>query len=550
MHDDALHFVALGGLGEVGMNCALFGHKGRYIVLDCGVSFPDDDVLGVDQMAPDFSQVGDLLDAVEGVVITHGHQDHIGALPLLCDDIDAPVYAPGYAAGLIRHQLAEAGFSKGDVELHAVREQRTYHVGPFEVEFVRVNHSVPDTFAIVLRCEAGTFVHSADFKLDAEPYGEPAADEARFREIGAEGVRALFSDSTNAEQPGRAGSERTVRDAFVKYIAECDQRVVVTCFSTNLFRVQALAEAAEASGRSLVLLGRSLQRNVGIGRELGVIDIPSGVLVNSDEAHRLPPRETILVCTGSQANPRAALRRIAGDGLVGIQLGPGDKVIFSARPIPGNEASIARLKDDIARRGAELIEDGRFHVSGHGYRDDQRDLIRWLEPELVVPVHGDYRFLTAHAELAHAQGVEHTRVLENGHVLEITPHDARVVDRLDVETLAVDKTPFGTFFGPAMKLRKRIAQRGLCIASVGIDAESGRVVEDVELANLGLFDASFDDGLMQEATVAIRRALRDLPKAQRRRSARVTELLRKELIRFFRSETGRKPYVHPVVVYL
>lgn len=550
MPDDSLHFVALGGLGEVGMNCALFGHNGRYIVLDCGVSFPDDDILGVDQLAPDFSQIGDLLDQIEAIVITHGHQDHIGSLPLLCDEVDVPIFAPRYAAGLIRHQLAEAGFAAGDVELHEIRDGRTYRAGPFEIEPVRINHSVPDTFAIAMRCDAGTFVHSADFKIDSDPYGEPAADEARFREIGDEGVRALFSDSTNSEVPGRAGSERTVRDAFVEYIGACETRVVVTCFSTNLFRVQALAEAAEATGRALVLLGRSLQRNVGIGRQLGIVDIPSGVLVESDDAHRLPPEDTILVCTGSQANPRAALRRIAGDGLVGIQLGPGDKVIFSARPIPGNEASIARLKDDIVRRGAELVEDGRFHVSGHGYNEDQRDLIRWLAPDMLVPVHGDYRYLVRHAALAHAQGVDETHVLDNGEILEITPHDARIVDKLEVDTLAVDQTPFGTFFGPAMKMRKRLAQRGLCVASVGIDADSGRVVEDVTLANMGLFDEAFDDGLLREATDVLRRALRDLPKTQRRRSARVSELFRKELIRFFRNETGRKPYVHPVVVYV
>lgn len=531
------------------MNCAILRVGDRAIVLDAGVTFPDDDTLGVDLVAPDFSVLADQPFTVEAILLTHGHMDHIGSLALLLDEIDAPVFAPRYAMGIIRHQLDEYGYDPDDVELIEIDPEAAYDIGPFEATFAQVNHSIPDTFAVRLDSPVGAFVHTADFKFDTNAIYEPAIDVERLKAWGDQGVRVLFSDSTNIERPGRAGSERTVRDAFLREIKGSDARFIVTMFSTNLFRVQALIDAAYETGRKLVLLGRSLQRNVAIGRELGHIHVPApGLMIDAEDAVDLPKSQVLIACTGSQAQPRAALARMARGGLAGLRIEPGDRVIFSARSIPGNEQSIARLKDAIVREGGRLIETRDLHVSGHGYRDDQQEMIDLLQPDVFVPVHGDHRFLRAHAALAEDRGIEQTQVLENGDVLEVTPHDARVVAQISVNRLAIDQTPFGMFFGEALRMRVRLAQRGLCIATVAIDAETGRMVEPVMLTNMGLFDREFDDGLMDDAEAVARAAVADLPKDTRRKSHRVAETMRVELIRFFRRETGRKPYVHPVVL--
>ncbi|MFT4705552.1 MAG: ribonuclease J [Bradymonadia bacterium] len=533
------------------MNCAVISVGSRAIVVDCGVTFPDDDVYGIDQIAPDVGFLAERADDIEAILITHGHQDHLGALALLLEEIDVPVYAPPYAAALIRHHLEENNFSPRDYEIIETSTKGTYDIGPFQAEFAQVNHSIPDAFATALRYAGGLLVHTGDFKIDPESTFEPPADEAKLRAWGKEGVRMLFSDSTNIERSGRAGSETNVKIAMQREISRSKQRFIVTMFSTNMFRVQALIDVAYATGRKFCLLGRSLQRNSQLARDLGLLKIPdSGLIIDAEDAAKLPDSQVIIACTGSQAQPRAALKRIATGTLAGITIKPGDQIIFSARSIPGNEAHIARLMDDIARCGGTMVHAPDLHCSGHGYKEDQADMIRWTKPDVFVPVHGDYRYLRQHADLAESLGVKRTHVLENGEVLELSRKKSRVIEKLKFERLAVDGSTFGIYFGEALKQRRRMAMRGMCLAAMVIQGETGEILEPVTLKNLGLHDAEFDDGLLADAQKLARKAMQRLGRADRRKAHRVEELLSVELVRFFKRETGRRPLIQPVVQYL
>lgn len=545
-----VRYVALGGLGEVGMNCAVFEQDGQMMVLDCGVSFPDDDVLGVDHFAPDFSLLIERASNVAGIVITHGHQDHIGALPLLLESLDVPVFVPRFAAGLLRHALHEAGFGEDEVEIRVVRAGDRVDVGPFGVEFIKVTHSIPDTLAVALTTDVGTLVHTADFKIDRDPFHEDPIDLDRFRELGDAGVRALFSDSTNILRDGHTRSEATVRAGLERVVGECPGRAIVTMFSTNMFRVQALGEVARATGRRLCLLGRSLQRNTQLAREVGFLELPSEVFLDERELEHLPAEEIIIACTGSQAQPRAALARMAFDSLAGIRIEPGDRVIFSARSIPGNEGAIARLHDQIVRRGGRIVTDIDVHCSGHAKRDEQEEMLRLVRPESFVPVHGDHRFLVAHAELASSLGVTDTHVLENGETLEIGADECAIVDAREARKVCVDITPFGFLGGEALRARKRIASRGLAIVTVLVDEETGELAEAPQVENVGLFDEEVEGPLTDDAIDAAEDAFYDLAVKDRLDEDTCHEAIRLAVMRLFRRETGRKPVVMPLVVYV
>ncbi len=545
----ALRFVALGGLGAIGMNCAVFEYGDDLLVLDCGVSFPDSDHFGVDVVIPDFDWLIERAERIVGVVITHGHQDHIGALPHLLAELDVPVYAPRFALGLIKEALREHELLEA-TELFEISDRRRVKLGAFELELIRVNHSIPDTFAVAMRTPLGLFVHTADFKIDFAPPYEPPADLHRFAELGREGVRALFSDSTNAERPGFAGSEATVARALDRIVTRADGRVFVTMFSTNVFRVQAAIDVAERTGRRIVLLGRSLQKCVEVARDAGCLRIPSmSIFANMDEWGRLPRHEVLALCTGSQAQPRSALPRIAQDDYRPVRLEPGDLVVFSARAIPGNERIIARMKDDIARQGAHVVEDADVHVSGHACRDEQRLMLRLLQPQELVPVHGDYRYQVTHAETAAAMGVARAHVLANGDVLEFTKHDSGVVDHIALSARHVDSDGAGVVDEEGMRARRRLGRAGLIVASVVLDASTREIVDGPTLLNRGAFDSESEaDGVLERARVAVADAIGSLDARRQKDDEQVAEVARAAIRRTMREEfAGRKPVVEVVV---
>ncbi len=520
-------------------------------MLDCGVSFPDDDIIGVDKLIPDFKLLMKRSKNITAVIITHGHMDHIGALPDLMHLIDVPVFLPRFAAGLLKHQLAEAGFEENEVDIRVVKAGDKVKVGPFEAEFIHTTHSIPDVLAVALHTNVGVMIHTADFKIDEAPFNEPPMDLPKFESLGDHGVRALFSDSTNILRAGSTVSESAVRLGLEEVTRACSGRVFVSMFSTNLFRIQALLEIAALTGRRLLLLGRSLQRNVKIGRDLGLLKVAADVWIDEDAAHSIPDDQLIIACTGSQAQPRAALARMAWDSLAGYQLGPGDTVVFSARSIPGNESNIARLKDQIIRRGAAVIDEGPVHCSGHACRDEQARMLELVRPKSFVPVHGDHRYLVAHATLAADLGITNdSHVLENGHVLEIGPDACRVVDTFNPQQVCVNGTPFGVLRGDAVRARKRLASRGLGIIIMVVDSGTGDLDQAPEIENHGLFDAEYAGDLVDDILDAAEDAFYDLSPSNRMNEDRAGEAVRVAVLRMFRKQTRRKPYILPVVVYV
>jgi ribonuclease J len=527
----ALRIVPLGGLGEVGMNCMALELDDTIVVLDCGVTFPDSEP-GVDLIHPDFSYLRNNRDRVRAVVLTHGHEDHIGGLPYLLRDLDVPVYGPEYALGLVRERLAEFDWARPP-ELIAVQPRQVLQLGAFEVEPFRVTHSIPDSTGLVFRTRVGTLVHSGDFKIDPAPVDGEPCDLEFLAQLGLQGVRLLFSDSTNVDVEGSSGPEADVGLALAEHIRSGKSRVVVSMFGSNIYRLSAVLRAAAELGKTTLLLGRSLQTHVRVADRLGLLPKPLPTLISPDAAQSVPREKLLVIASGSQAEPQAALARLAHGTHHHLQLLPGDLLILSSRIIPGRERAIHTLIDNFERGGVQVLQrfdDAKLHVSGHACRDEQRKLIEIVKPQTFVPVHGTYHHLKRHAALAHESGVPETCVIENGAVLELDRDSAWLAPKVEAGrvhiqaglelpavvlrdrmlmaevgivmiTLVVD--PHG-----ALRARPRVLTRGV----VWEDAERDvldAVCSEAELAVNKLPLPSEDDALRDAACRAARRVLRD-----------------------------------------
>src|SRR5690554_6835009 len=385
-----LRYYALGGLGEVGMNCAVFEANGRLLIVDCGVTFPESQHYGIDLIIPDFELLHEEADRIEALVITHGHMDHIGAVPHLLEELDIPVYGPALAIEMIRRMLKERDLLD-ECELHVIDSSTKLNLGPFEIEFPPVNHSIPHSHGLAIRTDVGLFVHTGDFKIDHQPVGEPAFDVARYSAYGTEDVRALFSDSTNAEVPGHSPSEREVRKAVRQVILDQPARIFLALFSSNVFRMQSVLDAAAEAGRSVVLVGRSVENTLYAAKRVGALEIPKGLqIIGIDQVDRYEDHQLLFICTGTQAEPRAALTRLANDDYPRLKLKQTDTIIFSARVIPGNERWVNQIYDRLARHNVKLItfDDAPEHASGHGYQDELRLMLNMIPPQTPAPAHG------------------------------------------------------------------------------------------------------------------------------------------------------------------
>jgi ribonuclease J len=553
--DGTLEVVALGGVGEFGMNMMAVSYADTTIVIDAGVMFPDPDQPGVDLIVPDLTWLRERKGRVKALVLTHGHEDHIGGVPYVLPLVDGPVYGTPLTLALIEPKLEEHGLTDETGRLTPVRPRDVVTVGPFSIEFLRVTHSMPDCAALAVHTPVGTIVHTGDFKIDQTPLDGEACDLQRFAELGSKGVLAMFGDSTNVDRPGFTGSERVVLGAFEELFATAPGRLVVALFSSSLHRMQLLVDLAVQFDRKIAVVGRSLVQNTEIAQRLGRLRIPAGMQIRDVDVAGFAPEDVLCLTTGSQGEPRAALSRIAVDDHRYVRVEPEDTVVFSARAIPGNEKAIARVMDHLARRGASVVDSSRrIHVSGHGSEEELKLLVSLVRPRYFVPVHGEYRHLSRHAAaakqvLAGGPGRSDVLLAENGDVLHFTAMTGRIAGRAPVGRVLVDVTRVGEVNDEVLRDRRHLSGDGVVVAVVALNRQTGQLVGPPELLSRGMvIDAETDARLLADAGTAVADAVAETSAEQRADQGLMTEVVRDELRRFFKKRTGRRPMVLPALL--
>ncbi|MEM7444910.1 MAG: ribonuclease J [Pseudomonadota bacterium] len=547
-----LVFLPLGGSGEIGMNMNLYGYGGKWLMVDCGIAFGDERHPGIDILMPDPSFIEERKDDLVGLVLTHAHEDHLGALPYLWPRLGCPIFATPFTAAFLRLKLRESDFAD-QVQIIELPLSGSIDLAPFSVELVSMTHSVPEPSALAIRTDAGLIVHSGDWKLDPDPLiGEPA-DTSALRRLGDEGVLALVGDSTNALEPGVSGSESDVRRALTELIGRRSGRVAVTCFSSNVARLNSIAHAAYANGRRCALIGRSLWRIYTAASETGYIDVPEGFLTEHD-AGFLPNDKIVLIVAGSQGEPRSAMTRIAHGDHPDIVLDPGDCVIYSARDIPGNEKAIGRVQNALASQGVEIITPDEspvkpVHVSGHPAIDELTQLYQWLRPGISIPVHGEIRHMKAHAALAKSCQVSVTLIPDDGAMVRLSPGAVEVVDHVAADRLGYDGGRLINLTGDTLRTRHRLSFNGAIMASIVID-QRGRLAANPGITMLGLEDEDAVLEAQEDLSDVAAEAFNDLPKNGRLETETVREAVRRSIRRAVKRWYGKKPVTEVHVVSL
>jgi ribonuclease J len=546
---NALFFVPLGGAGEIGMNLNVYGYQGDWLIIDCGVTFGDDSQPGLEVVMPDPGFIVERRDRLLGIVATHAHEDHIGAIPYLWRQLRCPIWATPFTASFLRAKLAETGFAD-QVKINVVPLSGRFTIGPFDLELITLTHSIPEPNAVALRTPVGTVLHTGDWKFDPDPLIGPTADEAALKRLGGEGVLALIGDSTNALRPGTSGSEAELRRSLIDLIGRYDARVAVACFASNVARLETIARAAAAHDREIALVGRSLWRIDKAARENGYLaDLPR--FLTEDEAGYIPRDRIVMICTGSQGEPRAALSRIARDDHPHVVLEAGDVVIFSSRIIPGNEKSINRLQNALARLGVEIVteEDHFVHVSGHPARDELVRMYQMVRPQIAVPVHGEARHLIAHAELAGECQIQQPLVIQNGDMVRLAASGASIVDEVPVGRLASDGKGLLPVDGTALKERRRVTFNGSAVATLVLDRR-GEPLAPPKISTIGIVEPAAAEAAAPALRSAVERALDELPASLRRDDEAVRDAARRALRRVLNERFGKRPLVEIHLVRL
>lgn len=535
---DELLFLPLGGAGEIGMNLNLYGYgprgEERWMMVDLGITFGDGTLPGVDVMMPDPAFIEERLDQLEALVLTHAHEDHLGAVAHLWRALRCPIFATPFTAEILAHKLAEAGL-EGQVDVTVIPLGGKFNVGPFELELITLTHSIPEPNAIAIRTPVGTVLHTGDWKFDPDPVVGEVSDEDALRSLGEEGTLAIVCDSTNVFTSGTSGSEGDLLDSLTKLISTLKNRVVVTCFASNVARLETIAAAAAANDRDVVLAGRALWRFSEVGRAHGCLQ-DTAAFLDEDQAGYLPRDKTLIVCTGSQGEPRAALARIASGSHPRVSLEQGDTVIFSSRIIPGNETSIGRLQNQLTRTGVQVMSerDHFVHVSGHPARDELVRMYQHVRPTIAIPVHGELRHMAEHARLAHDCQVNHTIVGENGSMMRIAPGEPCIIDHVHAGRLALEGNRVVPIDGELIRGRKRALWNGTAVVTVVIDKQ-GKLAAEPILTTTGVLENG-DEDLHDAVLQCVKDALND-----RSSSETTNETIRIAVRRLFREQLNKKP---------
>jgi ribonuclease J len=550
---DPISITFLGGLGEIGRNCACIEVDGRIMLLDVGLMFPDIDMLGIDLVLPDFTYLRENADRIEGCIATHGHEDHVGGLSFLLRELSFPIYGSALTLGLARHRIEEAGLLDR-TELIPVKDGERRQIGPFDVEFIPVTHSVPHGFATAFHTPQGTILHTGDFKLDLTPVDGRLTDLAMIGAISKhEGIRLLLSDSTNADSPGHSRSERAVgKVLYDLFHANEGRRIIIACFASHIHRIQQIADAAVAFDRTIATIGMSMKKNVRLARSMGLLNIPENRLVDIDEVGDLDPAKLCIISTGSQGEPMSALALMASSDNKWLKLGPTDTVILSSHPIPGNEANVSKVIDGMTRQGADVVHSGidDVHATGHAKQEELKTFLSIAQPEWFTPVHGEYRHLMMHAKLAMQMGVPEERVLvcEDGDSLVLTDNAITRGQRVPAGYLYVDGI-VGDVGQGVLRDRRVLAEEGVVVVVVAVELRTGQIVTGPEVITRGWVYAPEADDLLEECEAEVRAAiLREFETGEPSDIEVLQKVIRRAAGRFVSDRTKRRPMIVPVVM--
>ncbi|MGO9269694.1 MAG: ribonuclease J [Terriglobia bacterium] len=548
-----LRTIPLGGLGEFGMNMMAVEYGGHIIVIDCGLMFPDAELLGVDVVIPDITYLRENRERVRAIILTHAHEDHIGALPYVLDEIDVPVYGAPFTLALLRGKLREHELADV-VELREMLPSQPFDVGPFHIELIHLTHSIIDSGGLAITTPVGTIIHTGDFKFDPTPTDGRVSDLHTLADYGRKGVLALFSDSTNAERPGMTPSERGVRERFAEIMSEAKGRLLISCFATSLHRMQIVTDLAAEHGRKLCFVGRSMFQNSEVAIQMGRLRVPPGVLIQPQEIRRLPRNQVVIVVAGSQGEPMSALARVSVNSHRWVAVEPGDEVVISARVIPGNEKPIFRMIDHLYRRGAHVhYHDGSqppVHVSGHGSAEEMKLMLNLIRPKYFVPIHGEYRQLYRHIELAREVGAvaKESFLLESGDVLEFDEHGARRGERVTIGRVCIDVGTLDEVGDVILKERRHISEDGIVIPILAINEHTGQLQTPPEIVSRGFVPLEEASDLVESARAVILKTIAKSNAEEMGDWGVIKEKIRTALRKHFDQETGKRPMVLPVIL--
>ncbi|MGB0089978.1 ribonuclease J [Planifilum fulgidum] len=548
-----LTVFALGGLDEIGKNMYVVRYGDDIVVIDAGLMFPEEEMLGIDVVIPDITYLIENREKVRGILLTHGHEDHIGALPYILRHLNVPVYGTKLTLGLVEHKLREAHLLN-ETKRILIHSRSEVRLGSIKATFFKTNHSIPDSVGICLETPEGLVVHTGDFKFDLTPVNGQAADMHKMAEIGKRGVLCLMSDSTNAERPGFTGSERVVGEALEEVFRKAKQRIIVATFASNIHRIQQVMDAAHKHGRKLAVVGRSMVNVVNIGMELGYLRVPDGLLIDPDEINKLPAHKVAVMSTGSQGEPMSALTRMAHSSHRKVEVLPGDTVVIAATPIPGNEKLVARTVDQLFRIGADVVysttSQHGVHVSGHGSQEDLKLMLNLIRPKYFIPIHGEYRMLRAHAQLAESVGIrpENIFICDNGDTVEFSDGKARYGPKIATGNVLIDGLGVGDVGNIVLRDRKLLSQDGILVVVVTLSKNNGTILSGPDIISRGFVYVRESEQLLDEANRIVTQTMEKCMRNRVSEWASLKTNIRDALSRFLYDRTRRRPMILPIIM--